>query len=695
MRCILVSLLLLLVSPKLYGNHVPQSIESRFFSLEPQHRKDFPYDNSSEGPLFKGINFLEQGALRNAANSLREAKIFFQKHSDLKNIKKSEIYLTFVSLPQDRIQNLIIKLKELEKFFSDTTDFLFLGETQLYLGKLFRLNGRDADAAFTLDQACKSYQKSGLPWLSAKSWIELGEMALDQSKWKEAENFFLKARENSQSSEMLSSALASLGILALHTYRFSTANHYFERSLKLSKAFPKSLSYGLNILGRGDLLFAKGDQHKAIKKYRKALSVFKVREDLVRECRTRLKLGEAHRMSDFVEEAEQEFEKALKISKLLQSPYMEGLAYLGLADVYRITSQSTLSLEAYDAALKSLEKVSNFRAIGRALRGQASLLHALGEHEKAQEVLDQALKMSTQTGDHQTASKAYIWKGKRAFSLGHYSRAREFYEQGLLLCRKIEDLWNEAQLLTYLGDLEFEQGNFSAALNIYTQSIQVSKKINDRAKLGLSYLGIAKIKQEQDPQKSERLFAKALKLFRDINLTFGEALVLLEKGKCNLQKSHFLIAEEYYKNAMKLAQKAQEKELEAKIWAENSYLELQKENKREADIAHQESLRILELTKNLKLKGFVLLAFGEKIFPYAPKIGMEKIKAALQAFKTIDNPLYAARAHFSLGDKYLNMDKKEDAYKHIKSALELYTFLNRDAEAKESTKLLQKIAKRT
>ncbi|PFX11147.1 putative tyrosine recombinase XerC-like, partial [Stylophora pistillata] len=283
---------------------------------------------------------------------------------------------------------------------------LLRGESQFYLGKLLRLEGRYYEAQQTLKTSAQSYTQAGFPWLSAKSWIELGEIAMEQSMWGEAEKCFLNARHKADNPEILAQALALLGNLALYTYRFSNAQHYLEKSLKLSESSPNSLAYALGTLGMGDLLFSKGDQEKAVVKYQQALKAFKQREDIFGECITRLKLGEAYRMSDFVEEAEQEFEKALKLSNSLQSSYLKGIAYLGLADVYRITSQSTTSLDYYDSALKYLEKSSTLRETGRALRGQASLFHALGDYEKAAKTLEKAIEIYT--APHSQDRKSYF-----------------------------------------------------------------------------------------------------------------------------------------------------------------------------------------------------------------------------------------------------------------------------------------------
>jgi len=142
-----------------------------------------------------------------------------------------------------------------------------------------------------------------------------------------------------------------------------------DRSAK-PEIFAKSLTI------KGNMLASAGHLHKAIEKYRSALSADPS------YAQANIKLGHVFRQLGQFAEAQQQFGLALADS----TPYIHALAYDGLGAVSRQKGNFTDAIKAYKTALALNATYSN------ALNGLGKAYYLQGDLEQAEEVLRFALK---------------------------------------------------------------------------------------------------------------------------------------------------------------------------------------------------------------------------------------------------------------------------------------------------------------
>jgi tetratricopeptide (TPR) repeat protein len=261
--------------------------------------------------------------------------------------------------------------------------------------------------------------------------------------------------------------MKSLGDVALRQSRYAEAEALYKQALPIFRQTPDRLGEANCVWCLGDVARMQNRYAEAVHLYRQALPIFCEIGDRLGEASSVKSLGDVARMQNRYAEAEDLYRQALPIFREIRARSGEANCLLSVGEVARMQSGYVDAEGLYHQALPI------FRQIGDRL-GEANCLLGLGEIARMQDhyadagkLYQEALPIYRQIGDRLGEANCVRRLGEVARVQERCAEAAGLYQQALLIFRDIRSRRGEANCVKSLGDVALQQARHKDAGRLY------------------------------------------------------------------------------------------------------------------------------------------------------------------------------------------------------------------------------------
>lgn len=181
----------------------------------------------------------------------------------------------------------------------------------------------------------------------------------------------------------------------------------------------------------------------------------------------------------------------------LQDLSRENRNQIGLGEAYRYVGAYTQALQILELALRVPGERSD-RA--QALNAVGDVYFDLGQYEQSKDYYEQALALRLSTGDRFGVARVQNNLGRVYGELGKFSQSLEFYQQSLNLVNSLGDEVGKVNTLNNLGLIYIQTGDNDRALSYLQQALSNNNigRVQTLNNLGYLYRKLGKYPQSKD-----------------------------------------------------------------------------------------------------------------------------------------------------------------------------------------------------
>jgi len=358
-------------------------------------------------------------------------------------------------------------------------------------------------------------------------------------------------------------------------------------------------------------------------------------------------LGYTCRRLDNYEKSIKYYSKLLEIYKANNNEIEEANTLKEIGYSYFHWSKYIEANTKYEEALEIYKKHQYFEGIAGVLRGIAAILVHWGEYDEALNYNHEALKFWEEIGDKKEMALSYNSIGTLYQELDSLNRASEYYYKSLEIFEELGSNWDIVNMTLHIGDIYLQKQFYDKALEYYFRADSIGKQVGNKKlkSITLSNIGEA-YNLKGDYIKALDYQQKALKLKKEIGdkkrltITYTEmgiiyynvgdypiALKYLNKGldiakeinfkyqtnKCykSLSEVYNIIgnykkALEYYKLYLEGFEQIHSEESKHTIAELQAIYQIEKKNKENERLRHNEQLNTVQIKNQQLIIGFVL-----------------------------------------------------------------------------------------
>ena len=513
-----------------------------------------------------------------------------------------------------------------------------LCKVHMALAVMFTAMKKPEDAIAEYKIALALAEKGKLTNYVSSAINSLGSLALQTGKLDEATQMFHRAAELAATDKNVAgqmNALVNEAILERSRKQNDKALELLKKALSIGETGEPDRSLGNAYLNLAQTQHDLGKLDDSISAYKKAVEIFKGDLDPESEAKACWALGETLFEMERIAESGTYFNQAIDALKeepdstLVLNLRMDAMLGLGSAeaDLGRTDKAVEIHKKAYDLADKTKSKNRQLSAI--LYLGYDHLLG--GEPEAGLFRLLEGERIINQGGvDAKQKGNFFIAIGRCYKTLGEQAQAQKYYEEAMQLFDAIGDRQSKALALTSLAVLALDNKNWDdfelynkAAKDIYTF---IDSK-GDLARMDYNY-GQYMLMKNRVPEAIQS-YQKALESFKQTDDRVSEGKVLRSLGLCEYFANRPQQALQYYEQSMKVATDSQSTEA---LWE-----------------AH---LGIGKCYKRLGLNDLAITHLNQAV----EQVEKERGKITHDSFKT-NNLNDRANSYEELADLYIRMNK--------------------------------------
>ncbi len=529
------------------------------------------------GGQFKGLGLLtamERSTVADMKAYLRFVRAFPAKYMGIAwNV--DEVYATWI------LNNTPISAQDLlERLRAAKTDAEFQETAEMYRddvvhgGFLYDWTG-DAEALalsgdvenaknmnnVALTAAELLGQGNALAW----GWFVAGKIAEEELEYAQAENHYRKAvtlfaadgdrRGEGFSQNNLGGVLYSRGQFneALKAYKDAEALKKVRLKEEGTPDAMESLAYTAG--GMGDVLSALGENTKAIEAYGESERLYRASGA---QSSVAWALSRIASIEGKIGKADQAIARLRDAAEIYQSLGDSA----GLADALDAIAYQLSNTDNYHEALKNYQRayeihlaLGDKKDAGFSKSNVGQVYWSLGDYYNAEKAHRLAILLREEAED--LSGQAYSWhklgdmfreSGDPNAALGAFSKADEIY-------RDLADQENLAEVLNSTGDVFFGQKSFHQALERYQEALTIQQEIGAEEGMGTTLYNIGNTYYNDGKyQRSRQPFEQSLEIRRKVGDKGNEVYNLTSLGLVDWNLRDYAGARDYFNKALTLAQ---------------------------------------------------------------------------------------------------------------------------------------------
>ena len=241
---------------------------------------------------------------------------------------------------------------------------------------------------------------------------------------------------NSGARQLLIRSLNQLGELYLQSFNLEKAKENLQEAEKLCLLDPQAhnQSYGLILEHMGNMHRLENAVNEAEACYRKALGIWKDRNDIYRQGVIYSILGKLYRRLSKPDEAITLYQSAIQCHESVNVPLAQGENYRGLGWVYIAQSKFLKAEDAVQKAVKfhlatksSIHQGNDYKLLGEVYLKLKRLEDAIAACQRALECYKLASSTLGQGNSHSLLGQIYASQGKLNEAESSFKKALEFH----------------------------------------------------------------------------------------------------------------------------------------------------------------------------------------------------------------------------------------------------------------------------
>lgn len=190
-----------------------------------------------------------------------------------------------------------------------------------------------------------------------------------------------------------------------------------------------------------------------------------------------------------------------------------------------------------------------------------------GEYRAAEKQLTEGIALLKTIGDTYQEAHLTNYLGMLTFFMGNYEQAERLLRQSRNVFEAAGDRWDLADIIGYLGQIAYILGREAEAEQLLAESLSMSHSVGDpwvimRALQHRGYVlnlmaqaASIPAQQRQIYTEAKRTFQQSLAISRDIDSAFYQAFSLNQLGYSAIGLGEGQIAQEYFIESLKIAEK--------------------------------------------------------------------------------------------------------------------------------------------
>lgn len=368
---------------------------------------------------------------------------------------------------------------------SETADISMPADPAIALleeGKALNVKGEYTASVAKYVEALVIFQERSDFLKAAQTFIQVGNVYMNQSEFSEARNVFTDALGLSifiDDKAMICKCYNSIGNAQGSMGNFDKAIENYEAGLKIANLLGDAMTIGTFHNNLAIVCERKGRYAKSLENYLIALRILGSSADknLLQMIYNNISQIYSHYRN--YDEALSYGVKAMELAKDTGNKFMLGHTNMGCAHVYNSTGRLDEALNHYRRALAIKLELGDKNGAAIAYNGIGGIQQVQGEYESALEHHTKALALNVEVEARSAIAETLSNLGGAYLNLNQYDNAEKNLYESLALAATIGSKRLDSQIFSLLYQLRKKQGDAAAALEYYEQHIEAANQVTN------------------------------------------------------------------------------------------------------------------------------------------------------------------------------------------------------------------------
>jgi len=357
------------------------------------------------------------------------------------------------------------------------------------------------------------------------------------------------------------------------------------------------------VLGRrADAVFAEGDSLRkrregdaAMRRYRKALALYRRAGDREGQANAKNEIGILYAFRDRRDRALSELNDALQIYRALGRRTEIAKTLNNVAILHKRGGEYDAALQNYEKALEIFRALDDERSTAVTLSNVGLVYEQRGAYDEGLDMHEKALQVYRSLDDRAGIARSLDNLADVQVTQGQYRKALSNFREALRIHRDLGNRRRVAGAHNGIGRVQFWQYEYEDALERLWKAVRIYREIGDRSSVAGSFNDVGLVYQKQGRyEEAETVLRKALRVHRDIEDRHSTAATLHTLGEVERARGKEAEALRRYREAHRIHQELGSTAGVAKTLAGIGNVRLAQDRLAEADSILRRSVELTE-----------------------------------------------------------------------------------------------------
>ncbi|MCF8219270.1 MAG: tetratricopeptide repeat-containing sensor histidine kinase [Bacteroidales bacterium] len=247
-------------------------------------------------------------------------------------------------------------------------------------------------------------------------------------------------------------------------------------------------------------------------------------------------------------------DSALQYALSLDDKFQQGKIYNLKAIGYRKQNKISQAIKYQDSALKQFEEIGDSAEIIGNLHNKAVTYELANDYLSAFELYKKVLDYEQRKDNASGICRTAVQLGVIANKNGDLYNAKRYHKMALNNARKINNKRWEAAVLNDLGGVYMDSDSDFVAVDYFNKALKINTKHNFKDYLAINLSNLGKVYMEINLAKAQEYYTKAVDIQKELNLTEGYILDVVNLAEVNRKLGKFKKAKELAEKALAKAE---------------------------------------------------------------------------------------------------------------------------------------------
>jgi ATP/maltotriose-dependent transcriptional regulator MalT len=278
---------------------------------------------------------------------------------------------------------------------------------------------------------------------------------------------------------------------------FHEGQGFLEAALALPHSGMSPASRAQALCGAGDLALRQGNYTTAALLLEESVACYQELKHTPGLAEALLNLGLVRAYQQHFAAARTLMEQSISLCRAEEDTWLLGRALDSLARLAWEQGDAEATRQLSEQGMQRGQESGETRAQISPRKLLAAVALARGDDTRAAVLAQELLTIAQKVGDKESVFSALFLLGTIAKGRGDEAQALTWYQQSLALARETGTARNISLVYSRLGELASRQGDVVQANALYRESLSLAQRFEDKAVVGWSLLGLARVARAQ------------------------------------------------------------------------------------------------------------------------------------------------------------------------------------------------------